>query len=561
MHPRRFGRPPARGRNPGTGSSTYRKESSPSDDSNNIPLNDHEDNEHGNSNSIHSEQGMDEQDSLASSSGYEDGVDAIEAQQYIHDLDDELEEDAFDLDDIRQAIDYNDLIDELDQSYREPSAIVDELPMSYFDDADNEAEEQEEEDNTSDSDFQMSGAYPESSVPPSSNISSSSDHDDQSEEVLHKRLTGALPSPFQLAMGLWCIEAGVSRAQYKSLRDILHMVPHPTIRSLPESLQTLHRRTRGHLPILPMRKQSVKLALHKLSTETAQRRLENQQNTDQIPRSDMYFFDMKELFRTILQSDVKDKMYRGMMEWRNKEDAVELWQSTSWGSSNKTTSGHFAHDPKGAPVFVSDMVEFICNKRGCYCKAASAGFRHFGRIRCVGINQRKGSKRNGKVELEIQECISHDNNVFDATTLDPPLNENEIILTWIIHFVVETNVFAYDDYTMTLDYKYADEKLAHSTDTIREGHFIRRTLNVGDLSIRLAPDHDFEETPLCKQAPLRGELEIETYGRQYFLDMDEYVRNGGTIWSIPYLSFIDGKYLISCPQRIRIILVLTHIYI
>lgn len=134
-----------------------------------------------------------------------------------------------------------------------------------------------------------------------------------------------------MAMGLWCIEHGVSRTQYKSLRDILRMVPDETVQVLPEALQTLQRRTPGHMQILPMRKQSVKLAPHKLSTETAARRLENQQNehNNSIPRADRYFFNMKELFRVILQSDMAKKMYSGMIQWRNKAQAIELWHSVS----------------------------------------------------------------------------------------------------------------------------------------------------------------------------------------------------------------------------------------
>lgn len=125
--------------------------------------------------------------------------------------------------------------------------------------------------------------------------------------------------------------------------------------------------------------------------------------------------------------------------------------------------------------------------------------------------------------------------------------ENEFVLTWNIHFILEANVFAvdYSGDIITLDYKYADEKLATlGSSTIPEGReFIRRTLNIGDGRTPLPWDHDYDETPLCRQAPLRGELEMETYGRQYFLDLDAYVQSGGTVWSIPYLSFIDGAYL------------------
>ena len=110
-----------------------------------------------------------------------------------------------------------------------------------------------------------------------------------------------------------------------------------TIDDLPETLQTLQRRTKGHMPLLAMRKQPVKLALHKLSTETAKRRLENQQNEDNIPRADLYFFDMKELFRVILQSDMTKKMYSGIMEWKDKAQAVELWHSVSMSLAYQIT--------------------------------------------------------------------------------------------------------------------------------------------------------------------------------------------------------------------------------
>lgn len=230
-----------------------------------------------------------------------------------------------------------------------------------------------------------------------------------------------------MAMGLWCIKHGISRTQYKSLRDILRMGSHSngTIDELPETLQTLQHRTKGHIPLLPMRKQPVRLALHKLSTETAERRLENQQKDDNIPCADLYFTDMKELFRVILQSTITNKMHRGMMDWKNKDKATEMWHSVSlqylcprnllipstmaWGSSNKTTSGEFAHDSGGKPIFVSDFVEFRCNKHGCRCKRDATTrppVVHFGRVQCIGINQIDGSKRNGESLMEAVIAVN-----------------------------------------------------------------------------------------------------------------------------------------------------------
>lgn len=42
-----------------------------------------------------------------------EGFDTLDAHQYIHEVEDGLEEHTFNLDEIRHAIDYNDLVDEL----------------------------------------------------------------------------------------------------------------------------------------------------------------------------------------------------------------------------------------------------------------------------------------------------------------------------------------------------------------------------------------------------------------------------------------------------------------
>lgn len=123
-------------------------------------------------------------------------VDVLQAQQYLRELNDNLDNDldehVFDFDEIRHAIDYNDMMDELGQSYREPSAAIDDLPSGYFDEDDTE----EEDNKILDSDFHVSRGYAESSNAESQLGSGSlededqSDDSDHSEPVLHKRLTG-----------------------------------------------------------------------------------------------------------------------------------------------------------------------------------------------------------------------------------------------------------------------------------------------------------------------------------------------------------------------------------
>jgi len=65
----------------------------------------------------------------------------------------------------------------------------------------------------------------------------------------------------------------ISRAQYKSLLDILLLLPpNSTIERLPNTLDTLKRRLHGLLPQLPLRQSPVKLVPDKLATMAESRK-------------------------------------------------------------------------------------------------------------------------------------------------------------------------------------------------------------------------------------------------------------------------------------------------
>ena len=65
--------------------------------------------------------------------------------------------------------------------------------------------------------------------------------------------------------------------------------PHATLNSLPESLTTLKRHTKGKLPLLPMRKRRINLIPEKQpSTAEGQK----QAGPDHIPNEDLIFFDL-----------------------------------------------------------------------------------------------------------------------------------------------------------------------------------------------------------------------------------------------------------------------------
>lgn len=128
------------------------------------------------------------------------GVDATELHQYLEDLELDIEEDDelgdnFNLTDVQRALVYNDLLDD-DESDNDGI----DLPTGYWDEE--QETESEEHEEVGDSDFRLSSGvlHPMSdetqqpgSLPPASSSSSFSDHEDHSEEVPHRQLTGMFP--------------------------------------------------------------------------------------------------------------------------------------------------------------------------------------------------------------------------------------------------------------------------------------------------------------------------------------------------------------------------------
>ena len=117
---------------------------------------------------------------------------------------------------------------------------------------------------------------------------------DISEPIEHERIRTSTLNNFGVALGLWCEETGISRNQYDGLYEILSMLkPHAALNSLPESLTTLKRHTKGELPLLPMRKKRINLIPEKLSTAAEGRKT---QGPGLTPNEDLVFFDMRVSF-------------------------------------------------------------------------------------------------------------------------------------------------------------------------------------------------------------------------------------------------------------------------
>lgn len=202
---------------------------------------------------------------------------------------------------------------------------------------------------------------------------------DASEPIDHPRHKEVDPnrSKFKFAIGLYSELTGMSRSHYNIFREIMRMPePRPDISRLPDTLATLKKHTKGQLPLLPLRKKSIRLHAAKLPTQTATQKAQGAKE----PREDLIFFDPQHLFKGFLSSEFLKKMHVGMGEFR--DSPTELCHSTCWTSSIRTTSGEFAHYPNKDAIFPSDFVHYHCQTPDCYCQRSR--YLHIGRILGVG---------------------------------------------------------------------------------------------------------------------------------------------------------------------------------
>jgi len=113
----------------------------------------------------------------------------------------------------------------------------------------------------------------------------------------------------------------VSRAQYKSLREILRMLKsHDILHRLPETYASLRHQVTDHLSQLILRRKLLSLTPEKLVTISESRK--QQTISEQQFMKYLYFFDSTALFIAILRSDLIKKMHIDFEEFR--DNSVEL---------------------------------------------------------------------------------------------------------------------------------------------------------------------------------------------------------------------------------------------
>ena len=345
---------------------------------------------------------------------------------------------------------------------------------------------------------------------------------DQSEPVDYFR-TKETMRPFHMLLGIWCSDCGVSRTQYAALRELLQtLTDFSPIRTLPECLSSLKKNLRGQFEIIPIRRTKIPVVSTKLPTlSAAEKRLAA--TTGQW----MYFFDPVPLFLKVIQTPgFQKKMFKGMGQFVDRPS--ELWQSMSWGSSVRSSSGEFARYPDRQPVFPSDIIQYSCMYEHCHCQI---GDNHLGRVICVGKNYTSFAVEGeeGAIRVVIQVLLRRGDVSAEVHALlentGPPFSSNELIIhEGNISYLSESQVISRKD-NVILDYQFQNG-LSDEILDFPDKLFVRRALDL----------HMNSVDPLHLTSPLRAELEISHYGREKLVrtfDSDRVI-------SVPYQLFIDG---------------------
>ncbi|KAI9879076.1 MAG: hypothetical protein M1830_009660 [Pleopsidium flavum] len=151
-------------------------------------------------------------------------------------------------------------------------------------------------------------------MPPPLRRPSIPDLADASEEVPLRRSLFDI-SDFKFLLGMWCDQAGITRKNYESLREVLDSLQHLTdLKRLPEKLDTLKRRCRQRLPSLKLRRKEIDISSLKLPILPASQKSSAIIEVD-ISKDYIYFLDPKELFCRLLSSgDFTKHIHFGMAE-------------------------------------------------------------------------------------------------------------------------------------------------------------------------------------------------------------------------------------------------------
>ncbi|KAI1747760.1 hypothetical protein F4782DRAFT_535125 [Xylaria castorea] len=374
-------------------------------------------------------------------------------------------------------------------------------------------------------------------------------------------------SVFEKALATFADLAGLSRKDYKALREILFLLRDKDgivlddVKNLPLQLSTLRDRMRKRMSLMNMREVDIHLNILKLPTlpatlkpeerklleayktqlkgkgkgkAEAKKPLVRAQDIKDLPVVTMMltFFDPPSVFKNYIAFDIGRKTYHGPAIF--VDEPTELFYSHAWASSVRTTNGKYAHvwlsGVAGSVIFPSDFVYYRCHSKDCFC----------------------------------HEIMDSNDKTTELHIILPEQAEDELILGSEITYISEGKVYAHvlvyidnhfgeahDDPTWETPQRrpgakgkepkpypkyYAATQVYERTEN---QYYIIRRLFVADKLI-----------PLCYTRPTRAELELNCYGRDLFEFEWDTIREGVLpVKFVPILSFIDSFNIFSNSYR------------
>ena len=296
-------------------------------------------------------------------------------------------------------------------------------------------------------------------------------------------------SNFVLGMGMWCEAKGITREDYTSLREVLNLSQPGFEDVLPTRLSTLLEWCRGRLPIPTLHKVQVPVLTKKQPSRTSG-------NT-----ASLYYLDPRVLCALILSThDVRSRVYFGMAQI--VESPKELWQSKAWGSSIRTCGADYAKYSNGSPIFPSDFIEY-----------GNPMLPSLGRVVFVGRDCRQ-TPTKGSILLRIQRV---------ARCFPPSIPEE---YTVVEDWIEEIAVFSVIQRVIIDVQRYHDSQLDSviAPSPVPSRAFLQSVFSLKRNELRSA----------LKLSAIRGELEIEAYGRDQLTKILE-----SDVVSMPLMFFTD----------------------
>lgn len=203
---------------------------------------------------------------------------------------------------------------------------------------------------------------------------------------------------FSMAMGIFCIDNGISRAQYIAMREILQLLKKgdglAQLDKLPDTVDTLKSHVREQLPHLGIRSKTVALNAKKISTSRKITALMGDQDPS-MPTQNLYFMDPVSMFGRVLSSTLASKMHFGMAQL--VDNPTEAWHSQQWAGMIRTTSGDLVYYPDVAPladdggkdpIFPGDIINFQCAYQKCPTCQGNTTKLHVGQVFGIYRDQR-----------------------------------------------------------------------------------------------------------------------------------------------------------------------------